>query len=63
MCKHFHLFQYVKIAIPFFSVQFVMNSNWCVAAGEESREVESQKLREMRLLEAVYPRSSAIPPG
>ncbi|XP_022950889.1 zinc finger CCCH domain-containing protein 6-like [Cucurbita moschata] len=44
-------------------LKFVMDSNWCVAAGEESREVESQKLREMRLLEAVYPRSSAIPSG
>ncbi|XP_022133374.1 zinc finger CCCH domain-containing protein 6-like [Momordica charantia] len=43
--------------------KFVMNCNWCVAAGEESKEVESQKLREMRFLEAVYPRASAIPPG
>ncbi|XP_038883839.1 zinc finger CCCH domain-containing protein 6-like [Benincasa hispida] len=44
-------------------LKFVMNPNWCVRAGEESKEVESQKLREMRLLEAVYPRVSAIPPG
>lgn len=40
-----------------------MNPNWRVGAGEESEEVESQKFREMRLLEAVYPRASAIPPG
>ncbi|KAL0543401.1 hypothetical protein IC582_018497 [Cucumis melo] len=44
-------------------LKFVMNPNWRVGAGEESEEVESQKFREMRLLEAVYPRASAIPPG
>jgi hypothetical protein len=39
-----------------------MSHNWQVVAGEESTEVEAQKLREMRVLEAVYPRLSAIPP-
>ncbi|OMO84656.1 hypothetical protein COLO4_21931 [Corchorus olitorius] len=43
--------------------KFVLNFNWRVAAAEESKEVESQKLREMRVLEAVYPHHSAIPPS
>ncbi|KAK6237363.1 hypothetical protein QUC31_002832 [Theobroma cacao] len=43
--------------------KFVLNFNWHVAAAEESEEVEAQKLREMRVLEAVYPRLSAIPPS
>ncbi|KAK2408921.1 zinc finger CCCH domain-containing protein [Trifolium repens] len=42
---------------------FVFSSAWLVAAGEESREIEIQKLREIRVLEAVYPRHSAIPPS
>ncbi|XP_061345629.1 zinc finger CCCH domain-containing protein 30-like [Gastrolobium bilobum] len=42
---------------------FALSQRWCVAAGEESREKEDQKLREMRVLEAVYPRLSAIPPN
>ncbi|KAL9327119.1 hypothetical protein ACSQ67_007764 [Phaseolus vulgaris] len=41
---------------------FVVSPKWCVVAGEESREKENQKLRENRVLEAVYPRLSAIPP-
>ncbi|XP_023517410.1 zinc finger CCCH domain-containing protein 6-like [Cucurbita pepo subsp. pepo] len=43
--------------------KFAMSCHWCVAAGEESKELESQSFREMRLLEAVYPRVSDIPPG
>ncbi|XWS45528.1 hypothetical protein CRYUN_Cryun15aG0144300 [Craigia yunnanensis] len=43
--------------------KFVLNFNWHVAAGEETKEVEAQKLREMRVLEAVYPRLSVIPPS
>ncbi|XP_062143804.1 zinc finger CCCH domain-containing protein 6-like [Alnus glutinosa] len=43
--------------------KFVIGHNWQVVAGEESTEVEAQKLRETRVLEAVYPRSSAIPPS
>lgn len=33
-----------------------------MVAGEESEESEVQSQREMRVLEAVYPRPSAIPP-
>lgn len=40
---------------------FEVNSSWRVVAGEESIEVEVQKQREMTVLEAIYPRSSAIP--
>nr|POE70551.1 zinc finger ccch domain-containing protein 30 [Quercus suber] len=43
--------------------KFVMSCNWQVVAGEESTEVEAEKLREMRVLEAVYPRLSATPPS
>ncbi|KAI9079900.1 hypothetical protein K1719_038146 [Acacia pycnantha] len=42
--------------------QIALSQNWLVAAGEESREKVDQKLREMKMLEAVYPRPSAIPP-
>ncbi|CAJ1942391.1 unnamed protein product [Sphenostylis stenocarpa] len=42
---------------------FVVSPKWHVAAGEESREKENQKLREKRVLEAIYPRLSAIPPS
>ncbi|PSR99609.1 Zinc finger CCCH domain-containing protein [Actinidia chinensis var. chinensis] len=41
----------------------VLDNTWQVVAGEESKEVEIQKQREMRVLEAVYPRPSAIPPN
>ncbi|PON39168.1 Zinc finger, CCCH-type [Parasponia andersonii] len=34
---------------------------WQVVSGEESEEVKNQKSREMRVLEAVYPRVSSIP--
>ncbi|GAV74353.1 hypothetical protein CFOL_v3_17833 [Cephalotus follicularis] len=43
--------------------KFVICHSWHVAAGEESKEAESQKRRQMRVLEAIYPRSSAIPPS
>lgn len=43
-------------------LQFEVNSAWRVVAGEESREAETQNQREMRVLEAIYPRPSAIPP-
>lgn len=42
---------------------FVVNYNWHVTDGEESQESEAQKLREMRVLEAVYPRPSSVPPS
>ncbi|GLT39226.1 hypothetical protein SLA2020_134320 [Shorea laevis] len=43
--------------------KFVVNPNWQVVAGEESEEVEAEKLRESRVLEAVYPRLSSVPPS
>lgn len=43
--------------------EFVFDLVWQVAAGEESNEVECQNQRVMRVLEAVYPRPSAIPPN
>ncbi|KAA8528721.1 hypothetical protein F0562_036076 [Nyssa sinensis] len=43
--------------------RFVLDVTWRVVAGEESKEVEVQTQREMRVLEAVYPRTSAIPPN
>ncbi|KAL3845302.1 hypothetical protein ACJIZ3_002705 [Penstemon smallii] len=42
--------------------RFEVNSNWRVVAGEESAEAEAQNHRDMRVLEAIYPRPSAIPP-
>lgn len=55
-----------EILVPysyFFSeFQFVLDFKWEVVAGDESKEVEIQNQREMRVLEAVYPRPSAIPP-
>ncbi|XP_019055019.1 PREDICTED: zinc finger CCCH domain-containing protein 6 isoform X3 [Nelumbo nucifera] len=43
--------------------KFMLNPNWQVVAGEESKEAEVQNQREMRVLEAVYPRPSSIPPS
>ncbi|KAK9678773.1 hypothetical protein RND81_11G232300 [Saponaria officinalis] len=40
---------------------FTLESEWQVAAGEESEERTTQKYRETRVLEALYPRLSAIP--
>ncbi|KAG8377894.1 hypothetical protein BUALT_Bualt08G0081000 [Buddleja alternifolia] len=40
-----------------------VNSDWQVVAGEESRETEAQNQRATRVLEAIYPRPSAIPPN
>ncbi|KAK4387472.1 Zinc finger CCCH domain-containing protein 6 [Sesamum angolense] len=42
--------------------RFEVNSEWRVVAGEESKEMQAQNQREMRVLEAIYPRPSAIPP-
>lgn len=41
--------------------RFLLPHEWQVVAGEESKEVDVQNQREMRVLEAVYPRPSAIP--
>ncbi|XP_044475576.1 zinc finger CCCH domain-containing protein 6-like [Mangifera indica] len=43
--------------------RFCLDLNWQVVAGDESDEVKIQNQREMRVLEAVYPRPSAIPPN
>lgn len=43
--------------------KFAFDLVWQVVAGEESIEVEYQNQRLMRVLEAVYPRPSAIPPN
>ncbi|OIT37750.1 PREDICTED: zinc finger CCCH domain-containing protein 45-like [Nicotiana attenuata] len=43
--------------------KFNLNERWCMVAGEESKEAEAQKHREKRVLEAVYPSRSAIPPN
>lgn len=40
----------------------MLDLSWQVVAGEESEESEVQSQREVRVLEAVYPRASAIPP-
>lgn len=53
---------YYYIGFCIFFLQFILNPEWRVVAGEESREKENQKARENRVLEAVYPRLSAIPP-
>lgn len=42
--------------------QFVVDIAWQVVAGDESLEIETQNQREMRVLEAIYPRPSSIPP-
>lgn len=43
--------------------KFLVNAAWRVVGGEESKEAETQSQREMRVLEAIYPRPSAIPPN
>ncbi|KAJ4868866.1 Zinc finger CCCH domain-containing protein 6 [Raphanus sativus] len=45
------------------SVRIVLDEEWRVVAGEESKEVETQNQRELRVLEAFYPGASAIPPN
>ncbi|XP_027354254.1 zinc finger CCCH domain-containing protein 6 [Abrus precatorius] len=50
----------IKWIIP---PKIVLNLTWRVVAGEESNEVEDQRQREMRVLEAIYPRISSIPPN
>ncbi|KAH6833249.1 hypothetical protein C2S53_016672 [Perilla frutescens var. hirtella] len=43
--------------------RFEINSEWQVVCGEESQEIEAQNQRERRVLEAIYPWPSAIPPS
>jgi len=40
---------------------FNLHPSWRVVAGGESKEVAVQRQREVRVLEAVYPRPSSIP--
>ncbi|RDX61674.1 Zinc finger CCCH domain-containing protein 30, partial [Mucuna pruriens] len=42
---------------------FTLSDGWRVAVGEESREIYDQQKREIRVLEAIYPRAYSIPPG
>ncbi|KAJ6336276.1 hypothetical protein OIU76_006654 [Salix suchowensis] len=57
----------IKLEVPVIKwrcpPRFVLNLTWQLVAGEESEEMEVQNQREMRVLEAVYPRPSAIPPN
>ncbi|KAM7259002.1 hypothetical protein ACFE04_014743 [Oxalis oulophora] len=43
--------------------KFELNPDWEVVAGGESLEMEVENQRDLRVLEAVYPRLSAIPPN
>ncbi|KAK2398591.1 zinc finger CCCH domain-containing protein [Trifolium repens] len=43
--------------------KIVLDLTWQVVAGEESKEIVDQHQREMRVLEAIYPRISSIPPN
>ncbi|CAF2109605.1 hypothetical protein Bca4012_094349 [Brassica carinata] len=45
------------------SIRIMLDEEWRVVAGEESKEVEAQNQRELRVLEAFYPGASAIPPN
>lgn len=45
------------------SVRILLDADWRVVAGDESKEVEAQNQREIRVLEAFYPCASAIPPN
>ncbi|XP_051124432.1 zinc finger CCCH domain-containing protein 6-like isoform X2 [Andrographis paniculata] len=40
-----------------------INPEWLVVSGEESREIEVQNHREMKVFEAIYPHPSAVPPN
>lgn len=44
-------------------LRFLLDIDWQVVAGEESGEVETENKRGLKVLEAVYPRPSAIPPN
>ncbi|RID51706.1 hypothetical protein BRARA_H02353 [Brassica rapa] len=45
------------------SIRILLDEEWRVVAGDESKEVETQNQRELRVLEAFYPGASAIPPN
>ncbi|XP_057812539.1 zinc finger CCCH domain-containing protein 6-like isoform X1 [Salvia miltiorrhiza] len=43
--------------------RFEVNREWQVVSGEESKEIVCENQRERRVLEAIYPQPSAIPPN
>ncbi|KAG5623348.1 hypothetical protein H5410_008566 [Solanum commersonii] len=43
--------------------KFHLNEKWLVVAGEESKEASKQEHRKRRVIEAVFPNKSAIPPN
>ncbi|XP_013711937.2 zinc finger CCCH domain-containing protein 6 [Brassica napus] len=45
------------------SVQILLDDEWKMVAGDESKEAEAQNQRELRVLEAFYPGASSIPPN
>ncbi|VVA91928.1 unnamed protein product [Arabis nemorensis] len=45
------------------SVRILLDEEWRVVAGDESKEVEAENQRELRVLEAFYPGASSIPPN
>ena len=42
-------------------MQFIYDPSWQVSIGDESTEASLQTQREVRVLEAIYPRLTAIP--
>ncbi|KAJ7953104.1 zinc finger CCCH domain-containing protein 6-like [Quillaja saponaria] len=56
--EHLSLITRIKWKCP---PLIVLSPKWHVAAGEQSEDHNAQKLREFRVLEAVYPRVSSIP--
>ena len=42
-------------------MQFIYDPSWQVASGDESSEGASQAQRDVRVLEAFYPRPTTIP--
>ena len=43
-------------------MQTLLDDEWRMVAGDESKEAEAQNQRELRVLEAFYPGASSIPP-
>lgn len=52
----------MSVGMPWFRPQkFVQECDWLVADGDESKEIGLQEQRELRVLEAFYPRLTSIP--
>lgn len=43
--------------------KFFLDAEWLVVSGDESKEVEAENKRQLGTLEAIYPRTSSIPPN